>query len=217
MLPQSTGYTWNPIANRYRSLETGRFISRAAVRDGLENMMDVSALRMNALTQKLIDGGISLADWQTGMMSAIKQSHVAASALANGGWAQMTSADWGYTGSLIKDQYQYLRNFAQEIADGKQPLDGRCLVRSDLYADAANTTYSDMRTRLFVADGWEEEKRKLEPGADHCDDCIDYADEDWQPIGSLPEPGNDSACQKRCRCTKIYRRRDENGEWEESE
>lgn len=124
----------------------------------------------------------------------------------------MTQADWGATGRLIRDQYDYLRNLSKEIADGTQPLDGRLLVRADLYADASNTTYSTMQTRGFIEQGYDEERRVLETGADHCDDCLDYANQGWQPIGTLPEPGQESQCIVRCRCEKEYRRSTESEE-----
>lgn len=206
MLPAATGYGYNKSAHRYYNAETGRFVGRQAVRDSLESVMDLSALRMNALSQQLADGVISLADWQRGMMQQIKLAHTASASLARGGFAQVSPSDWGLTGALVKDQYNYLRNFAQEIADGKQPLDGRFLVRSDMYGDAANTTYATMRTRGFESDGFDEERRILEDKVNACDDCIDYADEGWQPIGTLPEPGVDSVCMVRCRCEKEYRR-----------
>jgi hypothetical protein len=215
VLPILTGFTWNADAKRYRD-ESGKFVSKSTIQDGLENVMDTSALNMNALTQKLIDGNISLASWQSSMMSEIKSAHVAASALANGGWGQMTAVEWGATGQMIREQYDYLRNFSAQIADGTQALDGRALVRSDLYGDSANGTYEKMKTRLFLADGYEEEKAELEPGADHCDGCLDRAAQGWQPIGTLSDIG-DEDCQARDRCTKIYRRMTESGEWEESE
>lgn len=212
------GFGYLKSTHNYYNLSTGRFVSKAAIRDSLEQMMDLSALRMNALSEKLASGAISLADWQTGMMTQIKSAHVAASALANGGWAQMGAEQWGATGQMIRTQYDYLRNFAREIADGKQSLDGRFMVRTDMYGDAANTTYSAMRTRGFIADGFEEERRVLEArDGNNCDDCIDYAAEGWQPIGTLPEPGDDSQCLKRCRCEKQYRRVTDTGATEESE
>ena len=205
-LPAATGFGWNAIAHRYYDLQTGVFVSKAAVREGLEAVIDSSALNMNAVTQSLIDGNISLAAWQTEMMSQIKLSHVASAALANGGFAQMSQADWGATGQLIREQYDFLRNFAREIADGTQAMDGRALVRSDLYADAANTTYWNMNTRSFTQDGYDEERRILDSDrSTSCDDCIEFADEGWQPIGTLPEPGQDSVCMVRCRCRKAYR------------
>ena len=202
MLPQLTGYGWN--GSRYYDLETGKFVSSASVHDALETVMDASAIRMNNLTQSLIDGEISLASWQSSMMEQIKVTHVSSAALSQGGWAQMTQSDWGATGQLIRQQYDYLRNYAADIASGEQALDGRALVRSDLYADAANGTFWEMDKRGHLADGYDEGRRVLEPGADHCDDCEGYAAEGWQPIEDIPEIGN-SQCMTRCRCEIEYR------------
>lgn len=207
-LPAGTGFEWVESLHNYRSIETGKIVSRAVVADGLEAMMDASAVNMNALTQSLIDGQISLASWQSGMMTEIKNAHVASAALANGGWQNMTQADWGATGQLIREQYDFLRNYAKEIADGTQALDGRALVRSDLYADAANGTYWEIDKRSHLQDGFDEGRRVLEPGADHCEDCEEYASEGWMPIDDIPEIGN-SQCTTRCRCEIEYRRSDE--------
>ena len=202
MFPLLTGYGWN--GTRYYDLETGQFVSNAAIRESLESVMDLSALRMNAVTQSLIDGNISLASWQTSMMSEIKISHVTSSVLSQGGWAAMTQSDWGATGQLIRAQYDYLRNFAAEIASGKQPLDGRALVRADLYADAANGTYEEMNRRSAITDGFDEERRILEDTINACDGCIEQAGLDWQPIGTL-DPIGAEECATRCRCEFTFR------------
>ena len=202
MFPLLTGYGWN--GTRYYDLDTGKFVSNAAVREGLETVMDASALQMNTLTQQLIDGGISLADWQTGMMQQIKITHTTSAALSQGGWGAMTSSDWGATGQLIRAQYDYLRNFAAEIASGKQPLDGRALVRADMYADAANGTYEEMNRRSAITDGFDEERRILEDTINACDGCIEQAGLDWQPIGTL-DPIGAEECATRCRCEFTFR------------
>ncbi len=204
MLPGATGFGWNAAAHQYYSLDSGRFVPRSAIRDGLESLIDASAIRMNNLAEKLQAGSISLADWQMGMMQQIKAANIASAALANGGWAQMTQSNWGATGQMIREQYDYLRNFATQIANGEQPLDGRFLVRSDMYGDAANGTYSEMERRSMAEDGYDEGRRILESGADHCDDCEQYASEGWMPIEDIPAIG-DSACVTRCRCTIEYR------------
>lgn len=203
MLPALTGFGWN--GTRYFDLDTGKFVSNATVREALESLMDLSALNMNSLTQQLIDGSISLASWQTSMMSEIKISHVASAALSQGGWAQMTQSDWGATGQLIRAQYDYLRNFANDIASGKQPLDGRALVRSDMYADAGHNTFEQMHRRSAIGDGMDEEMRELEANdGNNCDGCLEQASLGWQPIGTL-EPIGSQECGTRCRCTYKFR------------
>lgn len=202
--PVPSSYRWNETAGRYVD-PAGRFVKFTDVRDALESIMDASRERMHSLTQQLADQSISLAEWQSGMMQQIKISHVAASAAANGGWAQMSASDWGAAGHIIRDQYDYLRNFAREIASGDQPLDGRALVRTDLYGDAARGTFEEMRRRYERINNAMEEERRVLGEADHCDDFLEYAALGWQPIGTLPQIG-DSVCITRCHCTFEYRR-----------
>lgn len=212
----TSAFGWNETAGRYIDLATGRFVPFLEVRDSLDLVMDASGARMHTLTDQLIAEQISLAEWQLGMMEEIKTAHTAAAASASGGWAQMSQADWGATGRLIRDHYDFLRNFAAEIASGKQRLDGTARVRTDLYAQAARGTFEEMRRRYErLKDGMEEEARELGE-ADHCssdDDptgeregCLELAALGWQPIGTLPKIGN-SVCITRCHCRFVYRKR----------
>jgi len=213
--PTTPQFAWNETAGRYVN-SSGKFVKFSDVRDALESVMDASAIRMNNLTQQLIDSQVSLAEWQSGMMEQIKLSHTAAAAASRGGWAQMSQADWGAAGRMVRDQYDFLRNFANQIADGTQALDGRALVRADLYGDAPRGTFEEMRRRYeTLMNGMEEERRVLGE-ADHCEDCLDAAAEGWQPIGSLPAIG-DSVCLTRCHCKFAYRKVGPDGEFIESE
>lgn len=206
MLPSLTGYTWVPSLHNYRDIESGEMVKREKVTNSLEELMDASAVNMNALTQQLIDNDITLASWQTSMMREIKITHTASAALSQGGWAQMTPSDWGATGQLIREQYDFLRNFAAEIINGDQQLDGRALVRSDLYADASNGTFWEMDKRSMIADGYDMAKRVLEVKDDgNCDGCIEAAAEGWLPIDEVL-PIGDAECQVRCRCSIEYSR-----------
>lgn len=205
-------YGWNETAGRYVSLSSGRFVPFSDVRDALESVIDAAGDRMHDLTQSLIDSQISLAEWQAGMMEQIKLAHTAAAAASRGGWAQMSQADWGAAGRMIRDQYDYLRNFADQIARGEQLLNGNALVRSDLYGDAARGTFEQMRRRYEkLMNGMEEERRVLGE-ADHCDGCLSQAEMGWQPIGTL-DPIGAEECVTRCHCTFYYRKMGADGKW----
>jgi hypothetical protein len=206
----TSAFGFNEVAGRYISLSTGRFVPFLEVRDALDVVIEASGSRMNALTDQLINEQISLAEWQIGMMEEIKISHTAAAASARGGWAQMSPSDWGATGRLIRDQYDFLRNFANEIATGKQRLDGTARVRTQLYAQAPRGTFEEMRRRYErLMNGMEEERRVLGE-ADHCQSCLDAAALKWQPIGTLPRIG-DSLCLTNCHCHFIFRKRGPHG------
>ena len=213
-MPDFSHYGWN--GTRYIDLETGRFVSAKTVRDVLESTIDVSALRMNNLTEQLTKGSISLVDWRTGMMQQIKIAHVAAGAAANGGFAQMTQSEWGAVGQQIRTQYKHLNNFATQISNGEQPLNGKALIRSDMFGDAARGTFEQMERRLQISNGFEEERRVLEDKLNNCDGCLEQAELSWQPIGTLDPIGSEE-CTTRCRCEFEYRRVGANGEMEMSE
>lgn len=215
-------FGWNEASGRYIDLSTGRFVPFLDVRDSLELVMDASGVQMSALTDQLIAEQISLAEWQIGMMEEIKIAHTAATASAVGGWAQLSQADWGFAGRLIRDQYDFLRSFANEIASGKQRLDGTARVRTNLYGQAARGTFEETRRRYErLKNGMEEELRALGE-ADHCssdDDpsgesegCLELSALGWQPIGTLPKIG-ESVCIVRCHCRFIFRKRGPDGGW----
>lgn len=207
----TSAYRWNEVAGRYVNA-SGQFVRFADVRDALDVVTEASGQRMHSLTQQLVDQQVSLAEWQLGMMEEIKVAHTAAAASARGGWAQMSASDWGAAGRMIREQYDYLRNFAREIASGKQALDGRVLVRADLYADAARGTFEEMRRRYErLMDGMEEEARALGE-ADHCDGCIEQAGLGWQPFGVLAPIGSQQ-CVTRCHCRFVYRKLGPDGQW----
>lgn len=199
-------YGWNANANRYVDLITGQFVSFVDVRNALEFNITASQSIMKALTQQLIDGTLSIADWQLDMMEQIKILHTSSAAAARGGWAQMTQSDWGFVGQKIRAQYEYLQNFALEIQNGKQLLNGSALVRAELYGQAGRGTYEDMRRRAeALLNGMTEEMRVLGE-ADHCEDCLNYAGT-WAPINTLPRIG-DSICIVNCHCKFRFRRKD---------
>lgn len=175
------------------------------VREAVESVITGNGDAIAALTSQLQEGSISLAEWQTGMMSEIKSIHTAASSVAKGGWQQMSFSDWGYCGNKIKTQYSYLQGFADDIASGKMPLEGnRILQRAQMYANAGTGTYEDARGRFIKASMNGIEEKRVLGVADHCPDCLDEASRGWQPIGTLRAIG-DSVCLTNCKCHKEYR------------
>jgi hypothetical protein len=195
-------YRYNPAANRYIA-PNGRFVPRSAIRAGLDDTLKAAQSNIDDLSRALINNEITLAQWQAGMSAEIKNAHLAASALERGGWAQMTQSDYGAVGGKLKRQYQYLRNFAEEIASGKQKLNGNLLRRARMYVDAARGTGQDTARRVAAGNGLTEEIRILGK-AEHCPDCLTYAGWGWRPIGTLPPIGA-SVCRTNCHCHFEYR------------
>lgn len=200
----SPEFAYDPRAARYRNRATGRFESWQNVRSALDQVLRAGSQRTATLSQSLIDGKITLADWARGMQQEIKINHLLGHVLAVGGWERMTPAEFGRAGAEIRAQYAYLRRFTEQIASGSVQLDGRIVHRAMLYVQSARRTHNENERQAAVQAGYDEERRLLGQ-AEHCDDCVEYAGRGWQPIGRLPVIG-DSVCRANCHCHFEYRK-----------
>lgn len=196
-------FTFDESLQRYRS-ELGHFVSQREINAAVDQVINAGADRMRALTANLQDGSISLADWQAGMISQVKLLHLGAAMVGRGGRAQMTQSDWGWTGSRLRQQYGYLREFAHDIATGITPMDGRLVARAAMYAEASRGTQRQMMGRVAMMNGREEEKNVLGGADRHCGVCLECTHQGWVPIGTLPGIGS-RTCLSHCHCSMQYR------------
>jgi len=162
------------------------------------------------LADQLIAGKITLAEWQMQMREFIRVTHRMAAVAACGGMQNMTPANWGYLGYLVKLQYRYLDQFAADIAANPNAwLNGRLLIRMQLYQKAEWGTFEQMLRFLKRKEGFTEERRVLGE-ADHCPGCLEQSSRSWQSIGTL-DPIGAEQCATNCRCVFHYRRSNGSG------
>jgi hypothetical protein len=85
-MPEPTVLTfrWNERAARYVA-PSGRFVSRAAVRDALDAALDHSAQTIRALTEGLRTSAVALPDWRLQMAREVKSVHLAIAAEVESG------------------------------------------------------------------------------------------------------------------------------------
>lgn len=196
--PLTPDFLWNERAAQYIDRSSGRFVSRQVIRDQLDKVMDASSKTMQAVSQQLRQGDISLAEWQTEMMQQIKTTHLAGAAMQRGGWQQMSQADFGRVGRIVRDEYNFLRNFAEQIASGKQKLDGTLQRRAAQYGQAGRETYYQFWGQDGDRRGFDEERSILNP-ADHCKECISEDAKGFRPRGQMIPIGQ-RTCRSNCRC-----------------
>jgi hypothetical protein len=199
-------YTFDERLNNGRGgyrAPNGRIVAQHQVRTALDRYVDAAQLQAVDLGDMLRAGTIDLKQWQLSMRTHIKNMHINAAIAANGGRQQMTPAEWGRVGQRIKYHYERLDNFATEIANGKQPLDGRFMVRSKMYTEAAIATHDRTNRALMKRAGYTHEQNKLEAGANHCGGCIAETAKGKVEIGRLT-PVGERTCLSNCRCTIIY-------------
>ena len=193
-------YYWSDSAGRFRDAR-GRYVRESTVRGVIDDIADHASDRMAVVSRSLLDGGVSLAEWEIEMRRLIKQSNTATAVIANGGQQQMSPARWGHVGNtIVRPEYDYLHAFAVDIASGAQPLNGQVIARARLYGQNARTVFETERARGDRARGYDEERNVLGMAAHHCGVCVDESGRGWVPIGSLIPIGS-RACKSNDRCT----------------
>jgi len=198
-------YKWEPergVSGRYRDLQTGRFVSSSTVRRELDRYLTNSDEAARALSRALRNRELSLADWELGMRRVIKNTHLNSIALERGGWANMRPSDYGRAGQIIRGQYGYLHNFAGQIADGTQKLDGTLEWRAKLYGQAGRNTWY----QSHAANATEKvtHQRSIRGKRDSCWQCIDLDGRIFKiDDKTFPLPGR-RVCNHNCGCHLEY-------------
>lgn len=142
-------------------------------------------------------------EWAQRMAGLSATSALVAGALAAGGWSRLDVVAGDIEAHLLSE-LGYLDAFADDVAQGRVPRDGRFARRAILYAAAGWGLYMLLRGREARRRGYGEEQNVLDPGAEHCQGCVAETDRGWQPIGSLIPVGS-RACRSNCRCRMEYR------------
>lgn len=194
-------YTWD---GRFWRDARGRFVARQTVEEALDNLVAGAAQEASVLAGRLREGRISLGKWQSEMLALVKQQHAAAGALAHGGIAFVSPAERGRLGARIRFQLGRLRTFAEQIASGEQPLNGRLDVRARLYVSSAWSSFQNERAVVREEQGFDQYRNILEDSAQHCQGCLDAAAAGWVAIGTLSPIGSRD-CQANDKCHFIYR------------
>ena len=190
-------YRWEPNAGasgRYRD-ERGRFVASSTVRRELDRYLD-TADPAKALAEALRGRAVNLADWEIGMRRVVKNTHLNAIALERGGWANLTPSDYGRAGQIIREQYGYLKGFANDIASGKQRLDGTLGVRAHLYSQAGRNSY--YRSKAENISDRVTHQRSIRGKRDSCWQCVELDRKVFRiDDSSFPLPGR-RVCNHNC-------------------
>jgi hypothetical protein len=209
-------WKWNEAAGRYYNTETGRFLTRTRALEFVEASIDASGNATDLLASYVSDGLVSPADWHQLMKREIKDEYLRQGVLGKGGRAQMTQADWGSIGGQLKEQYGWLDKFAEQVATGDLS-EATIRARSRMYIKSAREAYERAQATVAKGLGYDEEIWVLGI-AEHCDDCVAFSEEGWQPIGYYPVPGQgQTQCLTNCACHKEYRKSDTGEVWQREE
>jgi len=200
------GYVWDErmSGGRYRVLyadgRLGQMVSASSLQDLVTGLSDKSGARFAGLAGDVAAGRILPADFQRAMMSELKSLHNSAAALGRGGWSQMTRNDWLSNARMLKGEYRYLANFAQELAAGNL-TEAQARARAASYADTAFSRYWAMQAEVKKAAGATEQRLVTVGDERVCEECMAEESRGWVPIGDGALGGTIHAG---CRCGNEY-------------
>lgn len=197
-------WSYDRNTGRYRD-EKGKFLSKAAIDALVDGRINKLGVMLKRFTNMLIDGSITLDQWQGSVREAIKAAHIQAAIIGHGGRDDMGSAEYGRIGQRLRQEYSYLQGFARDLLEQRSSR-AMALARIGLYAESVRGSFWEGSSIRQEQEGYSLMRRILDPQAQHCQDCLDYAARGLVPIGSVPLPGQRCACRARCRCRVEYKR-----------
>ncbi len=196
----SDKWEFDTSVKRYRSTETGRFLSNATMTRLREDFLSAQRVVTEELARRLADGEITVQRWQAEMRAVVKATFGGEYLFGRGGRNAMTAGDWGSLGPLVRDQYRYLHAFAERVAAGEL-TQAQIAARAGLYCGASVQAYERGRGAaygltlpVYPADGGTSCKANC-----RCSWRIEETDSEWRATWKLSAAENCAGCQERAR------------------
>jgi hypothetical protein len=196
-------FTFDRQVQRYRDSSTGRFLGELTMRSLTKIAIRIAEDDTLQVADLLIDGKITIAEWQRTTAKTLKQMHIQQYLLGRGGEKLMVDADYEVISNKLKQEFRYLDQFGKDIKSGMSVAQFE--ARLQLYLNNGRSSYQLGKREGHDIAGFGWERRRLAI-ADHCQPCIGYANLGWQPIKSLPSIGAECDCRANCQCAFEYSR-----------
>lgn len=193
---------WDDTEKLYRHAN-GRKFSQYQMLQLIKREQKAFNQDIDVYTNRLLNESIGGEDYQRLVIEAVRDSHVQMMRLGRGGKDQTWGIHYLDVATELKDnQYPYLRDLFQELADGKLS-EKQLKARLKGYIKASKVSYERGREsqQALIKPM---EARLLGSTDLHCSDCIYYASRGIQPVGTLPSPGQACKCRQNCLCSKIF-------------
>lgn len=155
-------------------------------------------------TQALLSGRIDVAQYRDLLRGETRDAYRIGYMTGRGGRQQMTRDNWLEVGRHIHQQNQYIDKFCRQLQAGQAGSPAQIQARARLYAQQPYSMASAGRRAGKQAAGFGREKRVAILDKNTCGECARLAGLGWQPLGSLPLPGEGTPCASNCRCSLVY-------------
>lgn len=198
-----SAWDWIERLQKYMNPETGEIIQaeqEQAISDNLNRQATTDIYQLSIQLQK---GEIDLWQWEKRVAEILKKLHVQQAVLARGGSDRMTAEDFLAIGRILKEEYKYLHQLAQDLKAGKL-TPSMLSSRLSMYVKRSRRSREAMNQQNVRDTGYKYMERVLAFHDRHCSECIQYSAQGRQPIGTLPLPTEKCSCRANCTCSVRY-------------
>lgn len=197
-------WAWDPKAQRYRWPRTGRLLPPERVANVRERRVAEAKARMQQAAQSMLNGKLTVKQWQTAMRDESARAHLELRMLGVGGRGNMTRADYQWVHDRVAREAGYLADFGKAVRAGELSEAG-ILDRAGKYGGASlREAYYEGANDAHRAAGFTR-RRRLGPNDERtCDGCAKEIARDWVSIDAKYRAIGDCECQSQCRCDEEW-------------
>jgi hypothetical protein len=200
-------FYWDPSVARFRD-EAGQFVANDVVQGYVDDSLFSLGNAIDPIVDLALDGTITPGDLETQIREHLKREYLRQYYLGIGGRKQMTQADYGSIGGMLRFQYDKLSGFIEEIASGDLS-EARIRARMRMYTNSARQAFEKAKHKSKTNAGYRYMRWVLNPALENCEDCQAFAAMGWQLIvddpfdGCMPSTGC-TVCLTNCGCFVEY-------------
>lgn len=206
-------YTWNRAALQFQRGSTP--VARVTIKAAADAVSKEAQFKLMDAALRMGQGKLEIAAWIVEHDTAVKMLHGAESALARGGFAEMTGADWIAASDRVTPHLEASAGFHSDVRAGRYGVPGAtdfreagALHRASQYANVGRYTYENTLTENARDRLGHTHARRILAAVSHCESCADVAAQGWVPMDEYPEIGTDD-CGPSCHCVTVTGTADE--------
>lgn len=193
-------WLWDGRLGRYRYRESGRLAPKKAIES--LSRRHIARIEKESIesVDRLIDGKLTLEQWQRENLDRIKTIHAQQLMLGSGGYDRTSPEQFLELGRDLKNNhYPRFRAFTVEMTEGKLSK-AQIKDRLGKYLRASNASYSKGNIAATLRAGMVWGKRELGGCGVSCGECITYAGMGWLPLDKIVPIGVACSCGGNCCC-----------------
>ncbi len=139
-MPDKPLWYWDDSVKRYRNPTTGQFVGIDTMTSLRKEFQESQKSRLAGLTTVMDAGTINMPTYERQVKDIIRQTYIDLYVMGAGGRNNMTQADWGRIGGILREQYKYLDPFMDQIESGELSQ-AQIVARLKMYINSASESF----------------------------------------------------------------------------